>query len=65
MGTFNDFLSIFKVSDIFSTFIKQLDEENEADTWAKAFNNRGHAKYMAVDFDEALKDYELALEKGG
>ena len=49
---------------MFSTFIKQLNDDNEADTWAKAYNNRGHAKYMAVDFDEALHDYELALKTG-
>ena len=53
-----------KVSDMFSTLIKQLNDDNEADTWAKAYNNRGHAKYMAVDFDEALQDYELALKTG-
>ena len=49
---------------MFSTLIKQLNDDNEADTWAKAYNNRGHAKYMAVDFDEALQDYELALKTG-
>ena len=54
----------FQVSDIFSTFIKQLNEENDANVWAKAYNNRGHAKYMAVNFDDALEDYELALQRG-
>ena len=54
----------FQVSDIFSTFIKQLNEENDANVWAKAYNNRGHAKYMAVNFDDALEDYELALKRG-
>ena len=49
---------------MFSTLIKQLNDDNEADTWAKAYNNRGHAKYMAVDFDEALQDYESALKTG-
>ena len=57
-------LFLLKVSDMFSTLIKQLNDDNEADTWAKAYNNRGHAKYMAVDFDEALQDYELALKTG-
>ena len=28
----------------------------------RALNNRGHAKYMQVEFDEALKDYNEALE---
>ena len=54
----------FKVADMFSTFIKELTEDNEANVWAKAYNNRGHAKYMAVDFDSALLDYELALKTG-
>ena len=49
---------------MFSTFIKQLNEEIEADVWAKAYNNRGHAKYMAVNFDDALEDYEAALKQG-
>ena len=54
----------FQVSDIFSTFIKQLNEENDGNVWAKAYNNRGHAKYMAVNFDDALEDYEAALTRG-
>ena len=54
----------FKVGDMFSTFIKELTEDNDADIWAKAYNNRGHAKYMTVDFDKALQDYELALKTG-
>ena len=49
---------------MFSTFIKELNEDSDADIWAKAYNNRGHAKYMKVDFDSALQDYELALKTG-
>jgi len=52
-----------EVSDMFSTFIKQLNEENDGNVWAKAYNNRGHAKYMAVNFDDALEDYEAALTR--
>ena len=57
-------LTYFQVSDIFSTFIKQLNEENDGNVWAKAYNKRGHAKYMAVNFDDALEDYEAALTRG-
>ena len=49
---------------MFSTFIKELSRDEAADIWAKAYNNRGHAKYMRVNFDAALKDYESALQTG-
>ena len=50
-----------EVEDMFSTFLKE--SEAEADVIkARAFNNRGHAKYMQVEFDAALKDYEEALK---
>ena len=47
---------------MFTTFLKE--SENEADSIkARALNNRGHAKYMQVEFEAALKDYNEALEK--
>ena len=36
-----------EVEDMFSTFIKEAEAES-GPVRAKAFNNRGHAKYMQV-----------------
>jgi tetratricopeptide (TPR) repeat protein len=50
-----------EVEDMFSTLLKE--SEGEADTIkAREYNNRGHAKYMQVEFEEALKDYDQALK---
>ena len=50
-----------EVEEMFSTFLKE--SESEADVIkARAFNNRGHAKYMQVDFDAGLKDLDEALK---
>jgi tetratricopeptide (TPR) repeat protein len=32
------------------------------ETLALAYNNRGHLRYLSVDFDEAIEDYTKALE---
>ncbi len=43
-----------------------LQEQNAKDkNWDKialAYNNRGHLKYLSVDFDGAVDDYNKALE---
>ena len=49
---------------MFSTYIKELSQNEGEDIWAKAYNNRGHAKYMNVEFDAALQDYDSALQTG-
>ena len=50
-----------EVEDMFSTLLKE--SEGEVDTIkARAYNNRGHAKYMQVEFEAALKDYDEALK---
>ena len=50
-----------EVEDMFSTLLKE--SEGESDTIkARAYNNRGHAKYMQVEFEAALKDYDEALK---
>ena len=50
-----------EVEDMFSTLLKE--SEGEVDTIkARAYNNRGHAKYMQVEFEAALKDYNEALK---
>lgn len=35
---------------------------NMKEILALAYNNRGHLKYLSVDFDEAIDDYTKALE---
>ncbi len=49
-----------EVEDMFNTFLKEAAEEPAA-IRARALNNKGHAKYMQVEFDDALKDYDAAL----
>ena len=51
-----------EVEDMFSTFLKESQDENDS-IKARALNNRGHAKYMQVEFEAALKDYDEALAK--
>jgi len=50
-----------EVEDMFSTLLKESEGEDDT-IKAREYNNRGHAKYMQVDFEEALKDYEQALK---
>ena len=45
-----------EVEEMFSTFLKESQNE-PAPIKARALNNRGHAKYMQVEFDAALQDY--------
>jgi tetratricopeptide (TPR) repeat protein len=49
---------------MFTTWLKEAEETGEATaaSKARAFNNRGHAKYMQVDFDRAVEDYDRAVE---
>ena len=49
---------------MFSTLIKELSDNEPVDVHAKAYNNRGHARYMRVEFDAALADYDFALQTG-
>lgn len=49
------------VEDLFTAFITTCDRGKDALVLAKALNNRGHAKYMQVEFDEALHDYNEAI----
>ncbi|KAJ8020614.1 Tetratricopeptide repeat protein 32 [Holothuria leucospilota] len=60
--------------DMFSDFIMLAEKEKNGDDgsldiqneWkrllAEAYNNRGQIKYLRVDFDEAVEDYNLALK---
>ena len=50
-----------EVEEMFSTFLKEAEAESDA-VKARAFNNRGHAKYMQVNFDAAIQDYDQALK---
>ena len=50
-----------EVEDMFATFLKEACNEPAA-IRARALNNRGHAKYMQVEFESAVKDYDAALE---
>ena len=50
-----------EVEEMFSTFLKESQTE-PASIRARALNNRGHAKYMQVEFESALKDYNDALQ---
>lgn len=50
-----------EVEEMYSTFIKE-SEEQSSQLRAKAFNNRGHAKYMQVEFPAAMIDYDEALK---
>ena len=49
-----------EVEDMFTTFLKESQSEPD-NVRARAMNNRGHAKYMQVEFEAALKDYDEAL----
>ena len=55
-----------EVEDMLTTFIKDVSEE-EADPesrqkiLARAYNDRGHAKYMRVEFEAAVLDYDQAI----
>ncbi|TRY68624.1 hypothetical protein TCAL_14281 [Tigriopus californicus] len=49
-----------EVEEMFSTFLKEAVGE-KPEIRAQALNNRGHAKYMQVKFDEALVDYEESI----
>ena len=49
-----------EVEDMFTTFIKESHNEDDG-LKARALNNRGHAKYMQVEFEAALQDYDEAL----
>lgn len=49
-----------EVEDMYSTFLKEAVGE-KPEIRAQALNNRGHAKYMQVKFDEALADYEESI----
>ena len=48
------------VEEMWNTFLKELPSD-EAALRAKGINNRGHAKYMQVQFDKAVDDYDEAL----
>ena len=50
-----------EVEEMFSTLLKESESESDA-IKARVHNNRGHAKYMQVEFEEALKDYDEALK---
>ena len=50
-----------EVEDMFTTFIKESQDQTP-EIQARALNNRGHAKYMKVEFDDALADYNAALK---
>merc|ERR1712062_863002 len=50
-----------EVEDMFSTLLKESENESDA-IKARAYNNRGHAKYMQVEFETALKDYDESLK---
>ena len=49
-----------EVEEMFSTFLKESQNE-PAPIKARALNNRGHAKYMQVEFDAALQDYNEGM----
>ena len=51
-----------EVEEMFTTFLKESENEDDS-IKARALNNRGHAKYMQVEFEAALKDYNEALDK--
>ena len=46
---------------MFTTFLKESENEGDA-IKARALNNRGHSKYMQVEFEAALEDYNKALD---
>ena len=46
---------------MFTTFLKESENEDDA-IKARALNNRGHTKYMQVEFEAALEDYNKALD---
>ena len=50
-----------EVEEMFSTFLKESQSEPNS-IRSRALNNRGHAKYMQVEFDSALEDYDEALK---
>lgn len=50
-----------EVEEMFSTFLKEAESE-PSEIKARAFNNRGHAKYMQVNFDAAISDYDESLK---
>lgn len=53
-----------EVEEMFSTFLKEAESESD-ELKARAFNNRGHAKYMQVSFEAAIQDYDEALKRDG
>ena len=50
-----------EVEEMFTTFLKESQSEPNH-IKARAYNNRGHAKYMQVQFEASLKDYDEALK---
>ncbi|CAB4066479.1 unnamed protein product [Lepeophtheirus salmonis] len=50
-----------EVEGMFTTFLKEAENEPEK-LRGQALNDRGHAKYMQVDFTSALKDYDQAIQ---
>merc|ERR1712004_388468 len=50
-----------EVEEMFTTFLKESENEDDA-IKARALNNRGHTKYMQVEFEAALEDYNKALD---
>merc|ERR1711860_3474 len=50
-----------EVEEMFTTFLKESENEDDA-MKARALNNRGHTKYMQVEFEAALEDYNKALD---
>lgn len=48
-----------KAKSLYTQFIKQGKDSRNL---ALARNNRGHLKYLQVDFDGAIEDYTKALE---
>nr|ACO15504.1 Tetratricopeptide repeat protein 32 [Caligus clemensi] len=49
-----------EVEGMLSTFLKEASGESER-LRGEAHNDRGHAKYMQVDFTGALEDYDTAI----
>ena len=57
-----------KVEDMLTTLIKDIKNrdsvgEDSRKLLARAYNNRGHGRYMRVEFDAAVEDYDQAISQ--
>ena len=51
-----------RFQEVEAAYTTLLEEGVDKETRAVVYNNRGHARYMQVDFPGALQDLEAALE---